>query len=524
VDTELLAKAFDNPLNKLSGCALEWFLVHKCLVEECSVSTAMSVYSAFTWYWDNMDGERYAGQYAYNEERGDVCGCLARAPVIRGLLKTIKARCAHDVKNQAEPMTIGEMVQMIRWSEQVVPQECLAQQMNQSQEQFLVSQHALMRALVTTAFTLWTRCMHSTYSWYCSCNTFGTIRLGDLCALQAAHVSGDLSQPPYNVPYFQVSLVNRKGWLRKVNSQSDLDNGRTFKIFKQDIPEIDMYTHLRTWIQHLESTSGRKLQEGDYIFPYMSPNSHIHPIEPISHDKVQNLLSTFTKGAGLTKHFKTHCFRRGGAQYRFMHAPLGKRWTLDMIQWWGGWASGEQTDMLIRYLVNSLQSQENDYSDALDLLRNGDPNKSLMGEHELTGLATTDELRTLGTTILAAIQSCNCVPTLVPTHPAPGYDPTQQDDAPDVSPMFCLEKDSARTKLQPQGYYVPSLGPGEWKKAIEQWHHGDPAAGMAAMKDWPQSAFSGRKKKDLATIRRGRYLIAMAYEGYGTPSFLFLFI
>ncbi|KAM6492882.1 hypothetical protein JOM56_011016 [Amanita muscaria] len=271
-----------------------------------------------------------------------------------------------------------------------------------------------MRALVTTAFTLWTR-------------------LGDLCALQAAHVSGDLSQPPYNVPYFQVSLVNRKGWLRKVNSQSDLDNGplasRTFKIFKQDIPEIDMYTHLRAWIQHLECRIGRKLQEGDYIFPYMSPNSHIHPIEPISHDKVQSLLSTFTKGAGLTKHFKTHCFRRGGAQYRFMHAPLGKRWTLDMIQWWGRWASGEQvrdqaivldgdnqpdylmaqTDMLIRYLVNSLQSQENDYSDALDPLCNGDPNKSLMGEHQLTGLATTDELRTLGTSILAAIQSCNRV-------------------------------------------------------------------------------------------------------------------
>ncbi|KAM6492883.1 hypothetical protein JOM56_011017 [Amanita muscaria] len=125
VDTELLAKAFDKPPNELSGCALEWFLVHKCLVKECSVSTAMSIYSAFTWYWDNMDGERYAGQYAYDEERGDVRGCPACAPVIRGLLKTIKAQCSHDVKNQAEPMTIGEMVQMIRWSEQAVPQELL---------------------------------------------------------------------------------------------------------------------------------------------------------------------------------------------------------------------------------------------------------------------------------------------------------------------------------------------------------------------------------------------------------------
>ncbi|KAM6492880.1 hypothetical protein JOM56_011014 [Amanita muscaria] len=110
----------------------------------------------------------------------------------------------------------------------------------------------------------------------------------------------------------------------------------------------------------------------------------------------------------------------------------------------------------------------------------------------------------------------------MPTHPAPGYDLTQQDYAPDASPTFCLEKDSTRTKLQPQGYYVPSLGPGEWKKAIEQWHHGDPAAGMAAMKDWPQSAFSGRRKKDLATIRQGRYLIAMAYEGCRSDDSTFL--
>ncbi|KAJ7938669.1 hypothetical protein B0H13DRAFT_1587449, partial [Mycena leptocephala] len=26
--------------------------------------------------------------------------------------------------------------------------------------------------------------------------------------------------------------------------------------------------------------------------------------------------------------FPTHCFRRGGAQYRFMFAPVGRRWTV----------------------------------------------------------------------------------------------------------------------------------------------------------------------------------------------------
>ncbi|KAM6489686.1 hypothetical protein JOM56_014857 [Amanita muscaria] len=439
VDTELLAKAFEKPPNKLSTCALEWFLVHKCLIEECRQSTAMSIYSAFTWYWDNMDGERYAGQYIYDEERGEVRGCPARAPMIRGLLKTMKARCAQDVRNQAEPMTVPDMTQIIRWSEQVVPSDLLDLQMKQHKDQFLVSKHAFMRAFITTAFTLWARC-------------------GDLCALRASHVSEDHSQPPYNLPYFEVGLVNR----------------HTYKIFKQDIHAIDMYTHLRMWIKHLECRIGRKLQEGDYIFPSISANSHIHPIEPISHDKAQSLLTEFTTGAGITKHFKTHSFRRGGAQYRFMHAPLGKRWTLDMIQWWGGWASGEQTDVLIRYLVNSLHAHENDYSDALDPFR-VELNKSLMAEHQLTGLATNDELRALGTAILAAIETSQHVHISMPTHPT-GSAASRRSSAAALTPMVrpapvlaqhtagerpTTQEDNAlaRMELQPQGFYISSLGP-----------------------------------------------------------------
>jgi hypothetical protein len=56
--------------------------------------------------------------------------------------------------------------------------------------------------------------------------------------------------------------------------------------------------------------------------------------------------SVITTGAQIPQaaggSFSTHCFRRGGAQYRFMFAPVGKRWTLRMVRWWGGWVEGEQ--------------------------------------------------------------------------------------------------------------------------------------------------------------------------------------
>jgi hypothetical protein len=59
VDDELLAKAFDKPPNKMSAEALELFLVHKCLREECGSSTSVSIHSAFAWYWDNMSVTRH---------------------------------------------------------------------------------------------------------------------------------------------------------------------------------------------------------------------------------------------------------------------------------------------------------------------------------------------------------------------------------------------------------------------------------------------------------------------------------
>ncbi|EDR02962.1 uncharacterized protein LACBIDRAFT_331984 [Laccaria bicolor S238N-H82] len=63
----------------------------------------------------------------------------------------------------------------------------------------------------------------------------------------------------------------------------------------------------------------------------------------MSYDMLQGLLTKFAAAAGLKKHYTTHCFRRGGVQYRFMYAPIGMRWPLSWIRWWGGWAIGEHS-------------------------------------------------------------------------------------------------------------------------------------------------------------------------------------
>jgi hypothetical protein len=54
IDTDVLAKAFNNPPNAHSVDALELFLSQKCFKEGCSHSTAEAIHAAFADHWDNM--------------------------------------------------------------------------------------------------------------------------------------------------------------------------------------------------------------------------------------------------------------------------------------------------------------------------------------------------------------------------------------------------------------------------------------------------------------------------------------
>ena len=120
-----------------------------------------------------------------------------------------------------------------------------------------------------------------------------------------------------------------------------LSSVNTYRIYAQDVEAMDMFTHLSIWVNYLQWLIGRNLQDSDYLFPFIGPNGIPQMDRMMDHNKVQDLINEFTKQAGLKKHYTTHCFRRGGAQYRFMYAPVGHRWSLSMVRWWGGWAVGE---------------------------------------------------------------------------------------------------------------------------------------------------------------------------------------
>lgn len=139
--------------------------------------------------------------------------------------------------------------------------------------------------------------------------------------------------------------------------------GQKYEIYKQDVNAVDMYTHFRRWKWFFEEKLlSRKLQvtesQNEFIFPTIGSNGVVYPSQELSYDAVQEYIDEFRVKAGLTGQFTTHSLCRGGSQYRFMSAPLGQRWTLSRIRWWGGWAKTENVSALFKLLSIKIQKSD----------------------------------------------------------------------------------------------------------------------------------------------------------------------
>ncbi|KAF8798601.1 hypothetical protein BYT27DRAFT_7122783 [Phlegmacium glaucopus] len=554
IDVDLLEKAFDNPPNKYSVMVMELYLVQKCLTENRGKSTAAGIQGAFADYWDNMDGDTYGGPYSFDKETETVKGCPAHSSTIKSYIKVIGSKsgakgAAAAGRHHAEAMRIEELKKIMEWSETEYPSKSLtsaADSLVDLDELMLAVEHTMMRAFMTSGFTLWTR-YHPPH------------RNFELTGLQARDIMYGFEGPaPYFHPYFKVHLENRKGWQRKLGHDGPLESN-TYNIYQQDILEIDMYTHLRKWIALLKGRLGRELEPDDYIFPHFSPNGILDPARQMTHDMVQILITRFASSAGLTKPYTTHCFRRGGAQYRFMYAPIGRRWSLCKIRWWGGWVIGEHVDTLMKYLVDSLQSYENDYGNSLCPVQN-EPDQSFMGEHALLKPVTVHEFRMFGSSIMSALKTtstnttCSQINTVtpaglsnpnvasapmsmsttglsiksIPIFPIPISTPSPVPTAFTTLTPSCFQPESEQAatlvttnnsavgtgKCIPlAGVCIPDLprSRGSWRIALRQWYDVDPKTGRA-LKDWPDEWFKDSMRGKTAAKRSQRALIAHEYD------------
>ncbi|KAJ7017450.1 hypothetical protein C8F04DRAFT_921186, partial [Mycena alexandri] len=312
---------------------------------------------------------------------------------VEDVMKAIKNKCGQDGRRAHSffAMSKENMARIFSWSDQVCPPETYFAEAKTTGERTLRTKHLMYKAFSSTGWTIWTRYVGISHRrqyhltvFFLSCRNFELIKLreGDL--------TFGLEDPKaFNTPYFELRLLNRKGWQRKISK------AQRKQIFAPDLPACDAHHWLPLWRKYLQDVVYRRpLTPDDYIFPAIGANGVVQVGEHVSHEDVQKWITEFTTGAGVAQangNFTTHCFRRGGAQYRFMFAPVGRRWTLRQVRWWGGWADGEHRDTLIKYLLDELGTYEDDYSGML-LPNRPDFDQTFLGEGSSITAATTGQL------------------------------------------------------------------------------------------------------------------------------------
>lgn len=131
-----------------------------------------------------------------------------------------------------------------------------------------------------------------------------------------------------------------------------------YEVFpRPDEPHACCASSLLAWIQYIELTKGQRLHADDFLFPRLAKDDSIQLKNQFTEAEVSSRLNKFATDAGLMGHrytrLDTHCFRRGGAQYRLLHPQ--DPWSLTAVKWWGGWSERESTEKILEYLLNDSQ-------------------------------------------------------------------------------------------------------------------------------------------------------------------------
>ncbi|KAF7797065.1 hypothetical protein EIP86_008257 [Pleurotus ostreatoroseus] len=378
IDIDEFAQAFSRPPNRYSALALHLLLIEKCIRQGLSVSTCDSVYSAFKDMWWMMDNERFRGDYSCDSETHAVKGNPALSALVQdtrhSLVNKGHAEGAGN-RDHAEAMRIEDLEEAMKLSMSECPDSVSNTGITNVESLLSTWNHLLMRGSASVGFVVWTR-------------------VNELLALQGKHYRRGLKVQPYKSEYDVLRCELRKGWTRKEGGNHAVQ-GHDYQLHSvqlENSPVLDAFHRLRRWIQFYTAQIQRDLEDDDYLFPYISSNGLIHPKRPMDSSTYQKLLSEFMFRAGIKKVYSTHSFRRGGAQYRFMFCPFELRWSLIKIRWWGGWAEGESSDTLVKYLIDELHMYENDFSDALSPLRR-EARESFTSVHTLTAAVSTAEFR-----------------------------------------------------------------------------------------------------------------------------------
>ncbi|KAG1789049.1 uncharacterized protein HD556DRAFT_1311616 [Suillus plorans] len=377
--------------NQHSDKALALFISYKYFHENNGQSTCDGIYAAF-----KKAGDTYCGKWNFNETQRHWEGNPACLAEVQDVIKSVRHKTNSEGADRTHSIAMSKGF-MDRILTRLLEGDTMATDNLTLELRTSITHTVMYQAFSTTTWNLWTRC-------------FELIKLKkkDL-TIDPSEVNTAFRKYLYNETLSVKDSHAR--FERKVDKglkEADLRSNR-YKIYPQpDMPGCDCFFWMLLWLALLKRIHyNGELGPEDFVFPTIGSNGIIHRGEHISHDAVQAWINEATTGAGIPRgggdSFTTHTYCRGGAQWRWMFAPVGERWTLARVRWWGSWAENENRDTLIWYLLDELSTYENDHSDALCPTQN-EADGSLLGEHRLVRPACSQDLQLMQRFITADVE------------------------------------------------------------------------------------------------------------------------
>ncbi|KAJ7269030.1 hypothetical protein C8J57DRAFT_1509246 [Mycena rebaudengoi] len=485
LDAEISADAFE-AITEATPLALRAFTAYKCEHLKRGFSTAEGVRSAFKDYFERVlgcQGEFWKYNWHTKTWEGN--------PVFESGYKTyyesLKNRANRTATTtQALPMLLADLKLIMSYLDT-----------EEAAEYFSLTRRLYFKAFATTAFGLWTR-------------------NDEIINLQFKDIKFDLHSSKTGTAYHEFSLTFRK-------TNNDPTKVQKFQIPRDnEHPEIDCFTHITLWKQDQEGLVKRRLSGSNFVFPAIASTGQLKFGEPTSRTGFEALMDNIVERSNIMENrngkFTTHCFRRGGAQYRFMWAD--RKWSLKAVKWWGGWSSSENVGTIMRYLLDELMAYEEGFSDIMMDDRAYDRHETFMGEDDDPRAAVSKSdlvkfkdnlMRKIGSLLASSGTPSNASPTAtpmlvvgtqVPATTARQHEQSSRHSTPASSKL-------GNSTLGPPEITSPSRIPQTktLDDALDYWQRGAPEKGLTVpLSEWSQRFKSSQYASEAVKLGNIRFV------------------
>lgn len=314
----------EQPNSDIVGKIVEYFY-YKVVETNCDPGEVVNIRSALASIYKRKFDRIGVWKVLDN---GKTEGSPVNSLMVCESMKAYQRRKKHVGYKRALPFRYKYMVQLCKYMDKLGPKSIQA---------------CYVMAATSICFCLW-------------------LRIDELVKLTVSVLSVNETNED-GLPYILVSFNDRK------YTRDGL--GQSYALYElEDEKSACAYRHLKNWVSMYKDLLGRPLLPSDPLFPRCDEQvRQIYFGDSMVQATFMKTVNSAVSACGILPlnaageelgKFTAHCFRRGGAQHRFV---TGKsRWPLDVVKWWGGWGTSDDMNTIIRYLLEETSKYENSFT------------------------------------------------------------------------------------------------------------------------------------------------------------------